>query len=531
MRKITILMASILAMVGCAKNAEFDNAPARNRVEMTVSAVKEISSESSEESRIIFNGSVCDMLWEADDQIKVHVAGTGETATFDLDVMGEGNKSARFRAEVYKPEALDSYYAYYPANTGYNGTNINFVLPTETTGATTPYLVAAHEEVAMENVALNFKPVTALLELNLGFAADKVVVESVNGESLAGILTYNCANGTITQPAGSSSVTLTSPAAGIHYLYIPEVTLAKGYKVTVTVGNQQMIKTVGYGKEKKFVAGEVTPLTISSFEGIAVNLCDVYTTYTLYKRGNSEANNTSLTNTITFNGDCSYAGLSSTLVKECGVNINGENITATPSNKKFTIDNQTGQGQGTYTVYAYIKTVDGTVYKSAEQTHYITGLPYSVDMKSKNASDIGWTTTGTVNKNSYGLEIGYKYGVSSKNTSGNLFSPTFYLPDNTNISYSVYACFYTGGQTSASFTLYSGVTTGTTTNNAYSDSLSTVKGNLYPADTKFTNCSHTAVLSAGSTQRLYIGSSGISNGSWAAQYYTTVRQVTINYAL
>ena len=424
-------MASILAMVGCAKNAEFDNAPARNRVEMTVSAVKEISSESSEESRITFNGSVYDMLWEADDQIKVHVASTGETATFDLDVMGEGNKSARFRAEVYKPEALDSYYAYYPANTGYNGTNINFVLPTETTGATTPYLVAAHEEVAMENVALNFKPVTALLELNLGFAADKVVVESVNGESLAGILTYNCANGTITQPAGSSSVTLTSPAAGIHYLYIPEVTLAKGYKVTVTVGDQQMIKTVGYGKEKKFVAGEVTPLSIPLFEGIAVNLCDVYTTYTLYERGNSEANNTSLTNTITFNGDCSYAGLSSTLVKECGVNINGENITATASNKKFTIDNQTNQGQGAYKVYAYIKTVDGTVYKSAEQTHYITGLPYSISF-GNTSNPSGWTVSNT--GTSYSLfcfNAGSAYGIS----------PKFTVPADTNIkaSFSMYA--------------------------------------------------------------------------------------------
>ncbi len=520
MRKITILMASILAMVGCAKNAEFDNAPARNRVEMTVSAVKEISSESSEVSRIIFNNSVYDMLWEADDQIKVHVESTGETATFDLDVMGEGNKSARFRAEVYEPKALDSYYAYYPANTGYNGTNINFVLPTETTGATTPYLVAAHEEVAMENVSLNFKPVTALLELNLGFAADKVVVESVNGESLAGILTYNCANGTITQPAGSSSVTLTSPAAGIHYLYIPEVTLAKGYKVTVTKGDAQMIKTVNYGKEKKFVAGEVTPLTISSFEGVAVNLCDVYTTYTLAQRKNSEANNTSLTNTITFNGDCSYAGLSSTLVKECGVNINGENIPATASNKKFTIDNQTNKGQGAYTVYAYIKLVDGTVYKSAEQTHYITGLPYSISF-GNTSQPSGWTVSNTGTKDNgkasslFGMKSGEAYAIS----------PRFTLPENTNVN--------------ASFAMSAYATIkGKLKPNVYiSASESDVKVNLvttlsstanYAVTASFTNCAATVVLNS-SVGKVCLHTSGSANSIYGP--FTYVRDCTINYAL
>ena len=482
------------------------------------------------------------MLWEADDQIKVHVESTGETATFDLDVMGEGNKSARFRAEVYEPKALDSYYAYYPANTGYNGTNINFVLPTETTGATTPYLVAAHEEVAMENVALNFKPVTALLELNLGFDADKVVVESVNGESLAGILTYNCANGTITQPAGSSSVTLTSPAAGIHYLYIPEVTLAKGYKVTVTKGDAQMIKTVNYGKEKKFVAGEVTPLTISSFEGVSVNLCDVYTTYTLYKRGNSEANNTSLTNTITFNGDCSYSGISSTLVKECGVHINDSDITATASNKKFTIDNLTGKGQGAYTVYAYIKLVDGTVYKSAAQTHYITGLPYTVNCKNTNFTDAGWTTTGTVKYqtgtggNEFGWRTAYWYLTNGSREYGELYSPTFFAPESTgiNVTYIAAVSYFSGGDAgNTSKKIYSGVTTGTTPVTTNSTSVKRIfsTSGFAPQDTDYTNCTHNAVIPQGNTHRFYVADEHGDRAGNGMKNYICMRQFTVNYAL
>lgn len=530
MRKITILMASILAMVGCAKNAEFDNEQPRNRVEMTISAVQ----EPSELSRVAFNGGITDMIWEADDQIGVHIASTNETATFSVKELSTDSQSARFRADIYEPAATDSYYAYYPATTGISGTNVNFILPNEynAAGASEPYLVASCENADRYSVEMAFRPVTALLELSLGFAADKVVIESVNGESLSGVLLYNCADGSLTQPAGNTSITLNSFAAGTHYIYMPEVTLAKGYKVTVTVGDKQMIKTVNYGKEKKFVAGEVTPLKISSFEGIAVNLCDVYTTYTLAQRKNSEANNTSLTNTITFNGDCSYAGISSTLVKECGVNINDSNITATPSNKKFSIDNQTGKGQGAYTVYAYIKLVDGTIYKSAEQTHYITGLPYTVNMKSKNASDIGWTTTGTVVKSAHGLQTAYWYGnnITPNRKFGELFSPTFYSPETTgtNVEYIAYACYCTGGLGSDSKNIYSGVTTGTTQVTTASKSISRQTTNQTPADDKFTECRHNTVIPQGNQYRFYVADEHNYNNN-SAQNYIFIRQFTVNY--
>lgn len=462
MRKISIIAASILAMVGCAKNAEFDNTHEAERVEMTVSAVKEMP----EASRVAFNGGIEDMIWEADDQIGVHIESTGETAKFSVKELSADSQTARFRADIYEPAVTDSYYAYYPATTGISGTNVNFILPNEynAAGASEPYLVASCKEVGRYDVELEFRPVTALLELSLGFAANKVVIESINGESLSGVLLYNCADGSLTQPTGNASITLNSFAAGTHYIYMPEVTLAKGYKVTVTVGEQQMIKTVNYGKEKKFVAGEVTPLSIPSFEGVAVNLCDVYTTYTLYKRGNSEANNTSLTNTITFSGDCSYAGISSTLVAECGVNINGENITATPSNKKFTIDNQTDKGQGAYTVYAYVKTIDGTIYKSAEQTHYITGLPYTVSFTT--SAPAGWTVSNTGKQSDYlCLNKGDAYAIS----------PRFTLPESTNVK--------------ASFNLYpyAGIAAGYQPSVYISASESDVKNNLVYTFSKSNN--------------------------------------------
>ena len=191
MRKNIILMLSLLATVGCSQS-EFDNIPTRNRVQMSVSAVKEVA----DDTRIEFNGGIYDMLWEADDQIGVYIAGTGEKATFAVSELGDNRKSARFRAEIYEPNAADDYYAFYPATTPFNGSIVSFVLPNETTGATTPMLVASHEATSRYEVNLNFRPITAVLELTLGFDADKVVVESNNGESLAGVCAYNFGSNT-----------------------------------------------------------------------------------------------------------------------------------------------------------------------------------------------------------------------------------------------------------------------------------------------------------------------------------------------
>ncbi|MBE6210227.1 MAG: hypothetical protein E7130_01125 [Rikenellaceae bacterium] len=522
MRKNIILMLSLLATVGCSKS-EFDNKPTRNRVEMSVSAIKEISSESSEVSRIEFNGSVYDMLWEADDQIGVYIAGTGEKANFAMDVLADDRKSARFRAEIYEPNAIDDYYAFYPVTTPFNGSIASFVLPNETTGATTPMLVAAHEGVAMGDVALNFKPVTALLELTLGFDADKVIVESNNGESLAGICAYNFGSNTVQNPTGSTSVTLTSATAGTHYLYMPEVTLSKGYKVIVEKSGQQMIKSVAYNTGKTFVAGEVTPLTISSFEGVTVNLCDVYTTYTLAQRKNSEANNTANTNIIFFNGNCSYSGISSTLVKECGVHIGGTNISATATNKQFSIANQTNKAQGSYEVFAYIKTIDGTTYKSTPTTVYITGLPYSISF-GNTTSPGGWTVSNT----KIGRTLTHSFNIFSFGA-GDAYaiSPSFYIPATTSVT----ATFMMYAYKSATWASYKpNVYISASTTDVASNNVATLSSQINTYGTATVSWSYPAatVNMTSSINKVCVHTSG----SCSSTYYPCIptESCTINYA-
>jgi hypothetical protein len=296
--------------------------------------------------------------------------------------------------------------------------------------------------------------------------------------------------------------------------------------VTVTKGGAQMIKTVSYGKEKKFVAGEVTPLSIASFEGVAVNLGRNYTSYTLFKEGNAQANSVDA-GTIYFEGDCSFAGISSTLVKECGVNINGSNITATASNKKFSIANQTGKGQGTYKVYAYIKTVDGTVYKSAEQTHYITGLPYSISF-GNTTSPSGWSVGNT--------KIGETLLVNFKIFSfgeGNAYaiSPSFYIPQNISVTatFKMYA-YVTSNKIIGGARFTPAVYIGASTTDVASNKVATLSSQINTYGTATVNWSYPAatVTMTPSVNKVCVHTSG----SCGSTYYPCIptESCTINYA-
>ena len=409
-------MASILAMVGCAKNSDFDNTTSRNRVEMTVLAAE----QAPETSRVAFSGAITNMVWEANDQIGVHVASTGETATFVVKELSQDGKQATFRAIIDEPAAIDSYYAFYPSTSTVSGSEAIFNLPAETTGAGAPLLVASNQEVVMNQVALNFKPVTAILELTLGFAADKVVIEGNNGEALSGECKFNFADGSVSYPTGAASLTLTSPLQGANYLYLPAVELSKGYKVTVWVGEQQMVQSVAYATGKSFKAGEVSTLAINEFKPVTVNLCDVVTSYTLYTRGDSSANSTDAY-TIAFNGSCSFSGISTTLVEECGVYCGSTKVVGTRSGKEFTVTAATGVAKGAHSVCAYVK-AGGVEYKSAATTAYITGLPFSQELEGANPT--GWSCSNTLDQNGFMMRSGEAYAIS----------PAFYIPTNTNIN-------------------------------------------------------------------------------------------------
>jgi hypothetical protein len=283
-----------------------------------------------------------------------------------------------------------------------------------------PMLVASNKEVAMDQVALNFKPVTAVLELTLGFAADKVVLEGNNGEALSGACTFNLTDGSVSYPTGAASLTLTAPMQGANYLYLPAVELSKGYKVTVWVGEQQMVQSVAYATGKSFKAGEVSTLAINEFKPVTISLCDVVTSYTLYTRGDSAANSTDA-HTIAFNGNCSFSGISTTLVDECGVYYGSTKVVGTKNGKEFSLESVGNVTKGSYEVYAYVR-ANGVTYKSASTTVHITGLPFSQSLSGANPS--GWSVSNTLDQNGFMLRSGESYAIS----------PEFNIPAATNVT-------------------------------------------------------------------------------------------------
>ncbi len=118
---------------------------------------------------------------------------------------------------------------------------------------------------------------------------------------------------------------------------------------------------------------------------------------------------------------------------------------------------------GQYVVRAYAVIKNVTSYSNPITVH-VTGIPYSINWRETNDLT-GWQTTGTVTY-SKGYATRYYYWISAFTNyidSGNLYSPTFYVPASKtiNVTYIAEACYHTsGGNGAASAFSYSGVTTG-----------------------------------------------------------------------
>lgn len=112
-------------------------------------------------------------------------------------------------------------------------------------------------------------------------------------------------------------------------------------------------------------------------------------------------------------------------------------------------------------------TFDGKT-QSKTQTHHITGLPYSKDFTTDSSID-GWSF---IEKNydktyerEYKSEVGYIMYYAYTNDYGcNIFSPTFFIPQDSNVIVSSSSVYYAGTtlHNDKTYTVYVGLTTGTT---------------------------------------------------------------------
>lgn len=245
------------------------------------------------------------------------------------------------------------------------------------------------------------------------------------------------------------------------------------------------------GRKAVYVIGSGDVLTTSA-----------YTSYSIYDDSNLGADSANNCDPYTiYNVDY-------TLVKNVPSRIKGEVKTSivyktgTTANVSGNVGNVKTAGE--YPVKGTITIGNQTITK--ETPVYITGLPYSVDCRNVSYGDAGWTTTGTVeNLDNFGWQTRKYYWLSKwTNTqkTGSLFSPTFYTPDEINVTYTAKMGYFTLGSVGGSATVYSGITTGTT---IVTNSKTTTVNQTYRGDKKYTECTDDVSIPAGTGYRIYVG--------------------------
>ncbi|MBQ8531384.1 MAG: DUF4493 domain-containing protein [Parabacteroides sp.] len=118
---------------------------------------------------------------------------------------------------------------------------------------------------------------------------------------------------------------------------------------------------------------------------------------------------------------------------------------------------QTGLDWKAYSLVASM-TFDGTTV-TKENTHYITGLPYSYDLRTSSTLPSGWTVVGDTDwDDGCGQQILYTYNTSSSYNYASVYSPQFKIPESDiDIKYEIGTMFINSGRYDRSAKIYSGV--------------------------------------------------------------------------
>lgn len=180
-------------------------------------------------------------LWAEGDQIKV-ICSDNSVSNFTLKG-GAGTTTGDFQGLV--PEGKTAVYAVYPAArySAVNGSTVKVSVPGSQTGVFGAGNLAVAKVGGDHNMA--FKNVNAFISFTIPSEITKVVISSVDGSSLGGILSVNCSGSVPAVGAlenGVSEITTTFPDAngGTYYIAVaPGVTHANGLLLKYFKGDEE----------------------------------------------------------------------------------------------------------------------------------------------------------------------------------------------------------------------------------------------------------------------------------------------------
>ena len=481
MKKLFISLAALAAVVGCSKVEEHNtNIDAKQRISLSASI-------EVEETRVTVEGEkFTEVAWEQEDAIRLVSVGGLDA---ELKANGAGKESVGFEGEGAFVAEVDTYYAVHPAQT-IEGATVTFDYA-EQSGSDVVALVAKGECMASNDLKLSFKPVNSLLHVAVSGAESltKAEFSAFDGSAIASSFTYNFTDDSTVLGGSVEKLVIENPAAEGFFFSLPaDLDMANGYVVTLTDAAGNVCSKAYNGKI--FARGTTTRVEIA-WSTPVVTLVAPKTSYSYYAEGNSSKANSCANNVIYFDGASTYANIQSAMVAKAGFIVDGTEYAATidTASKSFTMGNVTVASWGAKSVEAYIKTKDGRTIKSAAETVYITGLPYSFEFYQKSDDDVdneGWKRNGEASIKEKLMTL--KEGGAAGDDSGWVASPAYYAPATISTNVTINAKYYVAALSPSSkkATLYVGETTSNTSSSSSASSIELIGSNNTSSGSKWT---------------------------------------------
>ena len=480
-------------MVGCSEVVE-QNVNMDTKQSISLSASIDV-----DDTRVTVEGEkFTDVKWEQGDAIKLESA-AGVDAM--LNATAAGDTDIRFSGEGEFVADVDTYYAVYPATDIVDAT-VTFDYAVQS-GDDVAVLVATSENASKSDLQMSFKPVNALLHVAVSGVESltKAELSAFDGSAIASTFVYDFAADATSVSGSAAALVVENPAADGFFFRLPaDLDMTNGYVVTLTDGAGNVCSKAYNGKT--FARGTTTRVEIA-WSTPVVTLAVPKTSYSYYAAGNSSMANSCANNVIYFDGASTYANIQNAMVAEAGFIVDGEEYAATidTATKSFSMGNVTVSSWGAKSVEAFVKTKDGRTIKSAAETVYITGLPYSYEFYNKSNSDVdnaGWKRNGDASIKMDLMTL--KEGGLAGSDDGWVASPAYYAPSTISTNVTINAKYYVAAAISPSSKkakLYVGETSSNTSSSSTATTIDLSGTNDTSSSSKWTAKSISLNLNAG----------------------------------
>lgn len=500
MKRSFLTLATIaLSVISCNENStdatlpDDTQKPVEERIteQISVDATMPGTYSSADGTRAVIDAASGKTSWETSDMFGIK---TKSDATTIVDCLSTTDGDI-FSGEIAAPQygQIDEYlYAAYPKEcllSDGTATTAVFEIPANQTGEfPTPIMIAStclESCISSEDISLHFKHANAILMVTTDQIVDRIEIETLGGEKIAGTYTYDFATDCYTLSGASDKITVV-PNSTTAYISIPAVSLSGGICLTLTKGSQTMVQS--YSNVTELKSGGFYTIPDVVFTPIAVGL-DIKTSYS--EKANegdySDGSTIYLGNTATITGINSKM-LSSVSLKYRGQNISGttqegpiessregggKSITLTQTAKTLGFENR-----GSYDILADITTVTGQTYQVTVGHAILTGLPYEADWRSNDYNN--WTYI-TLYDNGSCVKI-------DKSKTGGLISPDFYIKDDINVKTAIAVSSYNMSSSSRLVYIKTGNKGSSTTTSGTNISYSRTVLDKEYSDTEYTAC-------------------------------------------